>query len=63
MSTMNDDLARQTAIEATLNYVPKTELGRKFKEYRLKILESGEPLLTLEDLAQEIAERRGGVRD
>jgi hypothetical protein len=52
-----------TATEGALDYIPKTELVKKLLELRMKIVESGQPLLTHECLEQEIAERRGGVDD
>ena len=42
---------------------PRTELGRRLAAMRAAIIESGIPLLNDEELAREIAERRGGVYD
>jgi len=39
-----------------------TPLGKKLQETRAKIIASGEPLLTIEDVDREVAERRGGYR-
>jgi hypothetical protein len=43
--------------------VPQTPLGQKLWEIRQKIVASGVPLLSDEELAQEIAERRGGWQE
>jgi len=40
----------------------KTPLGKKLQEIRAQIIASGEPLLTIEDVEREVAERRGGYR-
>lgn len=45
--------------EAELPYRPKTALGRKLLAIRSKIITSGEPLLSWEEIEQEIKERRG----
>jgi hypothetical protein len=37
----------------------RTELGRRLREIRQRIVASGEPLLSLEELDREIAARRG----
>jgi hypothetical protein len=44
------------------NYQPRTPLGRLLKELRAQIIASGQPLLTLEEIQQEVADRRGGYR-
>ncbi len=41
-------------------FVPQTELGKKLWEIRQRIVASGVPLLSDEELEQEIALRRGG---
>jgi hypothetical protein len=38
---------------------PTTELGRRLREIRARIVASGEPLLNWEDLDAELRERRG----
>jgi hypothetical protein len=40
-------------------YVPKTDLGRRLMEIRKRIVASGQPLLSWEELEREIDERRG----
>jgi hypothetical protein len=40
-------------------YQPKTALGRKLLAIRSKIIASGEPLLSWEEIEGEIIERRG----
>ncbi len=47
--------------EVTANFVPKTELGRLLLALRAEGVRSGIPLLTLDELDREIAERRGGI--
>jgi hypothetical protein len=37
----------------------KTQLGAKLREIRSRIVQSGEPLLNLDELDKEVAERRG----
>ncbi|NEP58140.1 MAG: hypothetical protein F6K31_14145 [Symploca sp. SIO2G7] len=39
-----------------------TPLGKKLQEIRAQIIASGTPLLTIEDVEREVAERRGGYR-
>jgi hypothetical protein len=40
----------------------RTPLGAKLRRIRRRIIESGEPLLTREQVRREVAKRRGGVR-
>lgn len=40
---------------------PQTALGRRLWEIRQRIIVTGEPLLSWEDLERELAERRGGT--
>jgi len=42
-----------------ISYKPKTALGQKLWKIRERILTSGEPLLTWEEIDQEIATQRG----
>ena len=37
----------------------QTQLGAKLRELRSRIVQSGEPLLSLDELDKEVAERRG----
>ena len=39
----------------------RTPLGAELRRLRAKIIESGEPLLSWEDIEKEVAERRGCV--
>jgi hypothetical protein len=39
---------------------PKTPLGKRLREIRAKIFASGVPLLDWEEIAHEVADRRGG---
>jgi len=47
----------------TNRYVPKTPFEKKMAALRAEIVASGAPLLDLECIAKEVAERRGGVGD
>lgn len=40
---------------------PISPLGQKLREIRRRIVASGEPLLSWDELEKELAERRGGV--
>ena len=44
-------------------YQPKTELGKKLWELRLKSLGKQPLLNTWEEVEQELAQRRGGVQE
>jgi len=45
------------------DFEPRTELGRRLWELRKKIVASGEPLLSRDEIEREVAERRGGVSE
>ncbi len=53
--------ANQRVEDFLASYQPKTPLGRKLLEVRAAMIAAGEPMLTLEEVEREIAERRGGV--
>ena len=40
-------------------YVPRTEFGKRMMERRERIVDTGEPLLSAEEVEAEIARRRG----
>ena len=42
-----------------LTYRPRTPLGQRLWNIRARIIASGEPLLTWDDIDRELAERRG----
>jgi hypothetical protein len=46
-----------------VSYIPKTPLGKKLRELRAKIVASGEPLLTAEDIDREIDEQRNRFKE
>ena len=48
---------------APTTYRPETTLGRKLWEIRKRIVASGEPLLSWDDIEREVAERRGEVNE
>lgn len=41
----------------------KTLLGERLREIRSRIVASGEPLLTQDEIEKEIASRRGGLQE
>lgn len=53
-----DDLKKKKS-----DYQPKTELGKKLWELRLKSLGKQPLLNTWEEVEQELAERRGGIQE
>lgn len=48
------------SLKPQLEFVPQTPLGKKLWEIRQRIVASGVPLLSDEELEQELALRRGG---
>lgn len=46
-----------------LNSTNKSQLGKRLRQIRAEIVNSGEPLLTQEALEQEITTRRGGLQE
>lgn len=61
MSTKLKSLPVTTPEPVPFDYKPRTPLGRKLLEIRRRIIASGEPLLSLDELERELAERRGEV--
>ena len=61
----NETAAGTSAVadDVLANFKPRTELGRQLATMRRAIIESGLPLLDDDELAREIAERRGGVQE
>ena len=47
--------------EVVEEWQPQTALGRRLWEIRQRIIATGEPLLSWDDLERELAERRGGI--
>jgi hypothetical protein len=45
------------------NSVHKASLGESLRQIRAKIVASGEPLLTQDEIVKEIASRRGGLQE
>jgi hypothetical protein len=43
------------------NSVDKSSLGERLRQIRAEIVASGEPLLTRDEVEQEIGSRRGGL--
>ncbi|MCG6133906.1 MAG: DUF2281 domain-containing protein [Nostoc sp. LLA-1] len=43
--------------------VNKTPLGERLRQIRSRIIDSGEPLLSRDEIEKEIASRRGGVQE
>ena len=44
--------------EVVVKWQPQTALGRRLRAIRQRIVATGEPLLSWEDLERELAERR-----
>ena len=59
MTSNSDVLSQQSTSSEIPTYEPKTPLGKKLLELRLKVLAVQPPLTSWEDLEQEIAERKG----
>lgn len=49
--------------EAEAKYIPQTPLAKKLWDIRQRAIASGLPLLSEAEIAQELAERRGGYRE
>ena len=47
-------------VNAQLSNTNKSQLGKSLRQIRAKIVASGEPLLTQDEIEKEIASRRGG---
>jgi hypothetical protein len=62
--TTNPETALENASDeaADLDYVPRTELGRLAMAARREYLASGGELLSREEIAREVTDRRGGAR-
>jgi hypothetical protein len=45
------------------SFIPRTPLAQRLWELRQAVLASGIPLLSLDEIRQELQERRGGVFD
>jgi len=59
-----DDVFDDLSTNATsIRIVPKTELVRKLLAIRKKYMENGGKLLSLEEIAEEIQNRRGGLNN
>lgn len=50
---------REAALSEVMSYTPRTALGRRLCALRARIIASGEPLLSREDIERRIAESRG----
>jgi hypothetical protein len=55
-----DEAEREAALQQVMSYTPRTPLGRRLCALRARIISSGEPLLSREDIDRTIAESRGG---
>ena len=53
----------KTSDEKALSFTPRTPLAKRLWELRQEVLASGMPLLSLEEIRQELRARRGGVLD
>jgi hypothetical protein len=55
------DIARERFDES--NFKPKTSLGKRLLETRIKIIASGEKMLDWKEIERELASRRGGYEN
>jgi hypothetical protein len=53
----------KTSDEKASSFIPRTPLAKRLLELRREVLASGIPLLTLDEIRQELQARRGGVLD
>lgn len=51
----------QTSKEKAPSFTPRTPLAKRLWELRQEVLASGTPLLTLDEIRQELQDRRGGI--
>lgn len=59
---MDSKVPKTTALDPTASgqvYRPRTTLGQRLWDIRARIVASGNPLLSWDDLDRELAERRG----
>jgi hypothetical protein len=59
MSKSKIAVSKKATGRDSTSYTPKTPRGRRLWALRARILAAGIPLLSPEDIEQEIAERRG----
>jgi len=59
------DLPEKAEVHVTIETVAaaRTPLGRRLRELRSKIVTSGTPGLSWEEIEEEVASRRGGWRE
>jgi predicted DNA-binding antitoxin AbrB/MazE fold protein len=59
------DLPEKAEVRVTIQTTPapRTPLGRVLRELRAKIVASGAPGLSWEEIEEEVASRRGGWRE
>jgi hypothetical protein len=53
----------QTPDKKASAFTPRTPLAKRLWELRQEVLASGTPLLSLDEIRQELQTRRGGVLD
>ncbi|MBG1266618.1 hypothetical protein [Nostoc sp. WHI] len=53
----------KTVNSQILTHGTKTQLGERLRQIRAKIVASGEPLLSQDEIEKEIASQRGGLQD
>ena len=63
LTGLRDNLAKseETPRQEAISYKPRTPLGKRLWGIRGRIVASGEPLLSWEEIEQEIAARRGEI--
>lgn len=57
------DKHNRASDEHALSFIPRTPLAKRLWELRQEVLASGIPLLSLDEIRQELQDRRGGVLD
>lgn len=53
----------ELSAEALSSFVPKTELGKKLLEIRMRAIAKGMKLLTTDEILEEVRRRRGELED
>ena len=56
---LGQPLPEKTASEVKERFVPQTDLGRRLWKIRQRIVASGQPLLSREEIESDLRERRG----
>lgn len=63
LKAMETPAATASADPVVERFEPRSELGHRLRALRRKYVEAGGKLLTADEIAAEVRERRGGVQD